>query len=244
MARPVPIDQAAGAPEISVVVTVFNEAGVARGALPPRDRRARRPRLRADLRRRRLERRLVRPRRAAPRRRRARARREAEAELRPAPGDARRPRPRARRDRRDDGQRPPEPARGPAEADRRGRVGLRRRERPAHRPARLVGPHAAVADDQRDAPPLHRRGHLRLRLRVQRLPARGGRAGARCDRQAEVHEGARPLDRRERRRGRRRPRGAGRQVALLAAPARPHRAAACSPASGRSRSSGSAWHSA
>ena len=147
-------------------------------------------------------------------------------------------------DRRDDGQRPPEPARGPAEADRRGRVGLRRRERPAHRPARLVGPDAAVADDQRDAPPLHRRGDLRLRLRVQRLPARGGRAGARRDRQAEVHEGARPLDRSERRRGGRRPRGARRQVPLFAAPARAHRAAACSPASGRSRSSGSASHSA
>ena len=93
---------------------------------------------------------------------------------------------------------------------------------PPRRAARLLGPDAALAPDQRDAPPLHRRRHLRLRLRVQRVPPRRGRAGARRDRQAEVHEGARPLDRRERRRGRRRARRAGGRVALLAAPARPY----------------------
>ena len=80
-----------------------------------------------------------------------------------------------------------------------------------------------VASDQRDAAPLHPRRHLRLRLRLQRVPARCSRAGARRDRQAEVHEGARALDRCERRRGRRRPCRARRLVPLLAAPARPHR---------------------
>ena len=45
------------------------------------------------------------------------------------------------------------------------------------------------------------------------------------DRQAEVHEGADPLRRRERRRGRRRPRGPGRALALRAAPPDAARAA-------------------
>ena len=87
------------------------------------------------------------------------------------------------------------------------------------RAARLLGEDAAVAADQRHAAPLHRRRHLRLRLRVQRVPARGGRADARRDRPAEVHEGARPLGRRVRRGGRRRPRAARGRLALLAAPA-------------------------
>ncbi len=104
---------------------------------------------------------------------------------------------RPRRHRRDDGRRPPEPAGGHPEARRGGRGGLRRRERPARGAARLVGPDAPVAADQRDAAPLHGRRHLRLRLRVQRLPPRRGRADARRDRQAEVHEGARPLRRRD-----------------------------------------------
>ena len=151
------------------------------------------------------------------RRRPARARRPLQAQLRPAPGDARRPRARARRDPRHDGRRPPERARGHPEARRGGRGGRGRRERPPPDPARLVGPNAAEPDDQRDAPALHRRRHLGLRLRVQRVPPRRRRADARRDRQAEVHEGAHPLRRRERRRGRRRPRAAAGPVALLAA---------------------------
>ena len=50
------------------------------------------------------------------------------------------------------------------------------------------------------------------------------RAGARLDRQAEVHEGARSVDGRERRGGRRLARAGGRRVSLLADPARPARA--------------------
>ena len=83
--------------------------------------------------------------------------------------------------------------------------------------------------------------HLRLRLRLQRVPAPRRRADARLDRQAEVHEGARPLGRRVRRRGGRRPRRAARPVPLLAAPPDARSRCTCSPASGRSRSSGSAW---
>ena len=102
---------------------------------------------------------------------------------------------------------------------------LRRRERAARRAAGLVGPDAAEPADQRHAPALHARRHLRLRLRVQRVPPLGGRADARRDRQAEVHEGAGPLRRCERRRGRRRARAARRTVALLAASPDPARAA-------------------
>ena len=135
------------APQLSVVVTRAQRGGDARGAPPPHDRHARRPRpaVRADLRRRRLDRRHVRDARAAPRRRPARPRRPLQAQLRPAPGDARRPRARARRDRRDDGRRPAEPARGHPEARRGGRGRLRRRQRPPRRAPRLVGPDAAVA---------------------------------------------------------------------------------------------------
>ena len=176
--------------------------------------------VRDPLRRRRLDRRHVRRARAAPRRPTRACARSASSGTsastpRCTPGSAR-----ARGDdRRDDGRRPPEPARGHPAARRGGRGGLRRRERPARRAPRLVGPHAALAADQRDAAPLHGRRHLRLRLRVQRLPARRGRADARRDRPAEVHEGARPLRRRVRRRGRRRPRAPRRRLALLAAPA-------------------------
>ena len=46
------------------------------------------------------------------------------------------------------------------------------------RAPRLLGPDAAVAADQRDAAPLHRRRHLRLRLRLQRLPPRA--SSSRC----------------------------------------------------------------
>ena len=132
--------------------------------------------------------------------------------------------PRARADRRDDGRRSAEPARGHSAARRGGRGGLRRRERPPRRAPRLVGPDAAVAADQRHAAPLHGRRHLGLRLRVQRLPARRRRADARRDRPAEVHEGARALGRRDRRRGRRRPRAPAGRVALLAASAHAPRA--------------------
>ena len=117
---------------------------------------------------------------APPRRRPARPRRALQAQLRPAPGDARRLPARPRRRDRDDGRRPPERARGHPAARRGGRGGGRRRERPARRAARLVGPDAAVAHDQRDAAPVHRRADLRLRLRVQRLPAERGRADARA----------------------------------------------------------------
>ncbi len=95
----------------------------------------------------------------------------------------------------------------------------RRGERAARRPPRPVGADAPVEADQRHAAPLHRRRHLRLRLRVQRVSPRGDRADAAGDRQAEVHEGARALRRRERDRGRRPARGARRLVPLLAAPA-------------------------
>ena len=88
------------------------------------------------------------------------------------------------------------------EAARRARS-RRRRVGPPRRPPRLDRPHASVARDQRAAAPLHGRADLRLRLRVQRVPARGDRAAARLDRQAEVHEGARALERRDRRGGRR-----------------------------------------
>ena len=64
------------------------------------------------------------------------------------------------------------------------------------------GPPAPLACDQRDAAPPHPRRDLRLRLRLQRLPSRRLRARAARDRAPEVHEGARPLDRRARRRGR------------------------------------------
>ena len=101
----------------------------------------------------------------------------------------------------------------------------RRRERPPRRAQGLVGPDAAVAADQRDAPALHRRRHLRLRLRLQRLPAQRRRADAAGDRQAEVHEGARPLRRRLGRRGRRRPCGARGPIQLLAAAPAPAGAA-------------------
>ena len=61
------------------------------------------------------------------------------------------------------------------------------------------------ARDQPHAGPPDRRRPDRLRLRVQRLPARRARAGDAPDRPAEVHQGARLLDRRARRRGRPRP---------------------------------------
>ena len=108
------------------------------------------------------------------------------------------------RHRRDDGRRPPEPAGGHPEARRGGRRRLRRRERAARGAERLLGPHAPVAPDQRHAAPVHEGRHLRLRLRVQRLPARRRDADARLDRPAEVHEGAHPLRRRVGDRGRRR----------------------------------------
>ena len=150
----------------------LQRAGQRRRALPAHDRdaRVRRPAVRAHLRRRRLDRRDVREARAAARRRPARACRALQAQLRPASRDARRARAGARRDPRDDGRRPAERTRGHSEA-RRGRRGrLRRRERPARVAARLVGADAAEPDDQRHAPALHARRHLRLRLRVQRVP--------------------------------------------------------------------------
>ena len=79
-----------------------------------------------------------------------------------------------------------------------------------------VGPFRTVARDQRHAPPLHGRADLGLRLRLQRVPSRRGRADARLDRQAEVHEGSDSLRRGERDRGGRRPCAASRTVSLFA----------------------------
>ena len=115
-------------------------------------------------------------------------------------------------------------ARGHPAPRRGGRGRLGRRERPPRRAPRLVGPHAALARDQRHAAPLHEGRHLRLRLRLQRVPPRRRRADARRDRPPEVHEGADPLRRRERGRGGRVPRAARRRLPLLAVPARPPRA--------------------
>ena len=192
-------------------------AGLGRGALPAHRNGTRREAVRADPGRRRLDRRDVGRGRGPARRRPARPRRPLQAQLRPAPGHARRPRARPRRDRRDDGRRPPERAGGHPAPRRGGRGGRRRRQRPARRPQGLVGAHAALAADQRDAPALHGRRDLRLRLRLQRLPPQRRRAGAAGDREAEVHEGARPLRRRVGRRGRRRARRPRRPLELLAA---------------------------
>ena len=190
-----------------------------RGAAQAADDDARgvRPGVRGALRRRRLDGRDVRVPRADPRRRRARPRCAAQAQCRPASGDACGALPRTRADRRDDGRRSAEPARGRSAARRGGRGGIRRRQRPPGRAPRLVGPDAAVEAHQRHAPPVHGRPHLGLRLRVQRLPARRRRADARRDRPAEVHEGARALGGRDRRRGRRRPRPPTGRVELHAA---------------------------
>ena len=65
----------------------------------------------------------------------------------------------------------------------------------------------------------------RLRLRLQRVLALGDRAGDRRHRQAEVHEGARPLRRRQRGRGRPLAPGPRGRLALLALPADPAGAA-------------------
>ena len=128
-----------------------------------------------------------------------------QAELRPAPRDARGAEPGTRRHRRHDGRRPAEPSRGHPEARRRSRQRVRRRERAARRPERLLGPNASVTPDQRHVAPVHAGRHLRLRLRLQRLPARRRDADARLDRAAEVHEGAHPLRWRVGDRGRYRP---------------------------------------
>ena len=158
---------------------------LARGALPAHrsGARGRAGALRADPRRRRLDGRHLGRGRAAARGRPARPRRALQAQLRPAPRDARGPRASARRHRRDDGRRPPEPAGGHSAPRRGGRGRRRRGQRPARRAQRLVGPDAAVAPDQRDAAALHRRLDLRLRLRLQRLPAHA-RSSRCCPRSA------------------------------------------------------------
>ena len=188
------------------------------GARAPRSTGAR---LRADLRRRRLDRRLLRARRAAPRRRRRAC---AACASSATSASTRRCTPASSRARGEivvtmdsDLQNPPEDLPKLIEAVESGydvasgRRVARRDSWGRTLPSRLIN------------------GMLRRFTRVDisdfgcafnALPARGGRAGARRDRQAEVHEGARPLDRRERGRGRRRPRRARRLVALLAAAAR------------------------
>ena len=147
-----------------------------------------------DLHRRRVDRRHLCSAPPAARLRPAGARGALQAQLRPASGDACGPRAGARGANRDDGRRPAERAGGHSEAPRRPRP-RRCGFRAARRAPRLAGPDAAEPCDQRAAAPVHRRLHLRLRLRVQRLPAGGDRADAGRDRPAEVHEGARALER-------------------------------------------------
>ena len=210
-------------PDAPCAVDLGRDSRLQRGAAAARalladgrDARRSGAHVRADLRRRRVDRRHVCRARTAPRRGRARAGGSPQAELRPARGDARRPRALARRDLGDDGRRPPERAGGPAAADRGSGGRRRRRERDADRAARFLGADASVARDQRDASSLHGRRHLGLRLRVQCVPAKRDRADARGDRQAEVHEGARAVGRRERCGGRCLACAAGGPVPLLA----------------------------
>src|SRR5581483_2289799 len=186
--------------------------------------RARRPRVGGDRRRRRLDRRDFRAAPRGPRARPAHPRCSLQAQRRPASGDARRPRARPRRVHRDDGRRLAESARGPAEAARRARP-CGRRFGPARCAPGLARAYPAEPRDQRHAPTLHRRAHLRLLLRLQRVPPGRDRADARGDRPPEIHEGARALDRRVGRGGRRRPRAVADRLALLAVSPRPPRAA-------------------
>ena len=141
-------------------------------------------------------------------------------QLRPAPGDARRHHARPRRDRGHDGRRPPERAVGHPPARRGGRGRGRRRIRPPPGQGRPHAPAAPLGRDQPHAGPPHRRRPVGLRLRVQRLPARRARPGDAPDRQAEVHQGHRLLDGRDRRRGR--PRAPGPRGAEPLPPDRPH----------------------
>ena len=120
-----------------------------------------------------------------------------QAQLRPAPRHARRHRTRPRADRGDDGRRPPEPAQRHPQAGGRDPRRRRRGQRPAGGAAgRLLPATGAVARHQRAAGATDRRAHLRLRLRLQRLPARRDRAGDAPDRPPEVHQGAGLHDRR------------------------------------------------
>ena len=194
--------------------------GLARGALPAHRIGARRQAVRADPRRRRLDGRDLGRGRAAARRRPARACRALQAQLRPAPRDARGARARPRRHRRDDGRRPAEPARGHPAPRRGGRGRRRRRQRPARGAQRLVGPDAALAPDQRHAPPLHAASTSPTSAApstptgetssTPMLPAIG---------KQKFTKALDPLRRRVGRRGGRRPCGARRQLPLLAAPA-------------------------
>ena len=186
------------APELSLVVTLYDEAAPSTSSPPGgRDARGDGAAVGDHRRRRRLDRRHVGGRRAP-----ARATSRASAAIRfkrnfgQHPAMHAGPRARPRRDPRDDGRRPPEPAGGHPAARRGRRGGLRRRLGPPRGAPRLLGPHAPEPGHQRDAAPLHEGRDLRLRLRLQRLPAPGRRADARRDRQAEVHEGADPLRRR------------------------------------------------
>ena len=168
----------ADSPDLSVVVTLLNEAGVGRGALPAHRIGPRRQAVRADPRRRRLDRRDLGRGRAAARRRSARPRRALQAELRPASRHARRARAGPRRHRRDDGRRPPEPARGHPAPRRGGRGRRRRGERAARGAQRLVGPNAALATDQRDAAALH--GRRRSPTSAARSTPTGAAPSSRC----------------------------------------------------------------
>ena len=182
------------APELSVVVTLYNEAGsldeLHRRAIAALDGLGRPFEIvyvddgSTDGTFAVLER--------APRGRRPRARGPLQAELRPASRDARGAVPGARRDRRDDGRRPPEPAGGHPEARRGDRRRLRRRERAARGAQRLLGPDAPVPPDQRHAAPVHAASTSPTSA-APSMPTGAKRrdADARVDRPAEVHEGAR-----------------------------------------------------
>ena len=105
------------------------------------------------------------------------------------------------------------------ELDRGGRGRLRRGQRPPTRAARTRGggrcPHGSSTGCSAASPASTSPTSAAPSTRT----ARGDHTGPRRDRQAEVHEGARPLGGRERRRGRPRASRPAGQLALLAAPA-------------------------
>ena len=151
----------------------LQRGGLARGALPTHRRHTRGAgaTLRDHLRRRRLDRRDIRRAGRAPRGRPTRPRSPLQTQFRPASGDARRVRPSPRRDHRHDGRRSPEHARGHPEARRGGRrrADVASGRRVARRdswgrtlPSRLINGMLRRFTGR----------DLRLRLRLQRVPAR------------------------------------------------------------------------
>ena len=199
-----PVADAAQRPEISVVVTLYDEAATVEELLPRTVAALERawPTFELVFVDDGSDRRHLRGRRAAARRRPACPSRPLQAQLRPAPCDARGARARPRRHRRDDGRRPAEPAGGhPAAVDAvdagcdvaSGRRAAREDTWGRTLPSRLINgmlrrfTGVAIADFG-CAFNAYRRSALEPMLGV--------------DRPAEVHEGARPLRRRVGRRGR------------------------------------------